>query len=472
MTDIGATLQRLQRDGLYRELRDVESAPGPRVTVDGQKVLLLCSNDYLGLASDSTVRVAAAKAAERWGAGAGASRLVAGNMTIHGELEQALAEFKGYEACVLFGSGFLANTGVIPALAQRGDVVLSDALNHASIIDACRQSRADTIVYDHCDLGSLAAGLRRAGGRDAVIVTDGVFSMDGDLAPLEGIVELAQHHRARVVVDEAHATGVIGPRRQRSSVRARPRARRRRRRRHAEQGARQLRSICLLQPQHGRVSCQPSQDADLLDRFAARFRRRRAGGAPNHPRPARDHRAPPPQCATPKRRTRRRRFRRSRRGDPDHPADRRRRARCHCPVRSGTPGRGVRPGDPPTHRARRHVATTRRPNRHPHRRRPSSRGCHARQRTRTRPRDGASCILIQLASDHRARGDRMALTMSAARPRHRSPGTDPSPADLSPLPPQGAAGASSRGPSRRVGRASEGLEGILGLSASATADCH
>ena len=211
MNETAATLERLRGAGLYRRLRTVESAQGPRVTIDGREVLLLCSNDYLGLAADPRVRSAAAEAAERWGAGAGASRLVSGNMTVHDELEQQLAEFKGHDACVLFGSGFLANTGVIPALAGRGDVVLSDALNHASIIEGCRQARAETIVYPHCDLDALAAGLRRAGGRRSLIVTDAVFSMDGDLAPLEGIVELARRHNARVVVDEAHATGVVGP---------------------------------------------------------------------------------------------------------------------------------------------------------------------------------------------------------------------------------------------------------------------
>jgi 8-amino-7-oxononanoate synthase len=211
MTDIAATLEGLRRDGLYRELRVIDSAQGPRVTLDGTEVLLLCSNDYLGLAGHPTVRAAAAEAAERWGAGAGASRLVSGNMTIHRQLEQELAEFKRHDACVLFGSGFLANTGVISALAGRGDVILSDALNHASIVDGCRLSRAETIVYSHCDLDALAAGLKRAVGRRALIVTDAVFSMDGDLAPLRGIVELARLHGARVVVDEAHATGVIGP---------------------------------------------------------------------------------------------------------------------------------------------------------------------------------------------------------------------------------------------------------------------
>jgi glycine C-acetyltransferase/8-amino-7-oxononanoate synthase len=182
-----------------------------RAVVDGAEVLLLCSNDYLGLAGHPAVRAAAGDAAERWGAGAGASPLVSGHMTIHRDLEYELAEFKGYDACVLFGSGFLANVGIISALTGPADVILSDALNHASLIEGCRLSRAETIVYDHCDLDSLTAGLTCSAGRNAVIVTDAVFSMDGDIAPVAEIIELARRHRARLVVDEAHATGVIGP---------------------------------------------------------------------------------------------------------------------------------------------------------------------------------------------------------------------------------------------------------------------
>jgi 8-amino-7-oxononanoate synthase/dethiobiotin synthase len=208
---VRAALEELRAAGLYRQLRVVETGPGPRVVLGGREVVLLCSNDYLGLACHPSVRAAAAQAAERWGAGVGASRLVSGNISLHHRLERELAEFKGYRACVAFGSGFLANAGVIPALAGRGEVILSDALNHASIVVGCRQSRAETIVYDHCDLDALEAGLRRAAGRPALVVTDAVFSMDGDLAPLEGIVELARRHGARVVVDEAHATGVVGP---------------------------------------------------------------------------------------------------------------------------------------------------------------------------------------------------------------------------------------------------------------------
>ena len=211
MNALEEQLAQLGREGLLRELRVTESAPGSHVRLGGREVLLLCSNDYLGLAGDPRVRAAAAAGAERWGAGAGSSRLVAGNMAPHAELEAELAEFKGTDACVLFGSGFLANTGVIAALAQRGEVVLSDALNHASIVDGCRLAGAETIVYPHADTDALGWALERAGDRPATIVTDSVFSMDGDLAPLEGLVELARRHGARVIVDEAHATGVVGP---------------------------------------------------------------------------------------------------------------------------------------------------------------------------------------------------------------------------------------------------------------------
>jgi glycine C-acetyltransferase/8-amino-7-oxononanoate synthase len=171
----------------------------------------MCSNNYLGLADHPRVREAAAEAATRWGVGAGASRLVSGTMTIHRRLEERLAAFKGRQAALLFGSGYLANGGVIAALARPGDVVFSDELNHASIIDGCRLSRAETFVYDHCDVEHLAWGIAQAEGRGALIVTESVFSMDGDVAPLEDLVELACRHRIRLMVDEAHATGTLGP---------------------------------------------------------------------------------------------------------------------------------------------------------------------------------------------------------------------------------------------------------------------
>jgi glycine C-acetyltransferase/8-amino-7-oxononanoate synthase len=211
MSGIADRLEELRDRGLYRRLRLISGPQGPRVTLDGREVLLLCSNDYLGLANHPRVRGAAADAAMRWGAGAGASRLISGNMQPHGRLERRLASFKGYESALLFGSGYLANTGTITALAGRGTVVFSDELNHASIIDGCRLSRAETFVYRHRDLEHLAWGLREAGGRGSLIVTDGVFSMDGDLAPLPQLAGLAREHGCRLMVDEAHATGALGP---------------------------------------------------------------------------------------------------------------------------------------------------------------------------------------------------------------------------------------------------------------------
>jgi 8-amino-7-oxononanoate synthase len=211
VTDVAERLAELRDRGLYRRLRFVSGPQGPRVTLDGREVLLLCSNNYLGLADDRRVREAAAEAALEWGAGAGASRLISGNMEPHRRLETALARFKGYESALAFGSGYLANTGAIAALAGEGEVVFSDELNHASIVDGCRLSRAETFVYRHGDLEHLAAGLREAGKRASLVVTDGVFSMDGDVAPLAEILELTRAAGARLMVDEAHATGALGP---------------------------------------------------------------------------------------------------------------------------------------------------------------------------------------------------------------------------------------------------------------------
>jgi glycine C-acetyltransferase len=211
MTEVAERLEELRESGLHRRLRLVEGAQGPRVLLDGRPVLLLCSNDYLGLAGHPRVREAAAEAALEWGAGAGASRLISGNMSPHRRLEERLAAFKGYEAGLLFGSGYLANIGAISALAARGGVVFSDQLNHASIVDGCRLARAETFVYRHCDVEHLAWGLRKAAGRGSLIVSDSVFSMDGDVAPLADLLRLAREHRCRLLVDEAHATGALGP---------------------------------------------------------------------------------------------------------------------------------------------------------------------------------------------------------------------------------------------------------------------
>jgi glycine C-acetyltransferase/8-amino-7-oxononanoate synthase len=215
MSEIEARLEELERLGLSRRLRLLSGPQGPTVLLEGRPVMLLCSNNYLGLADHPRVREAAADAAMRWGVGAGASRLVSGTMTIHRRLEERLAAFAGSQACLLFGSGYLANMGVIGSLAGRGDTVFSDELNHASIVDGCRLSRAEVVVYRHCDLEHLHWCLYHHGRRDGqgrrLIVTDSVFSMDGDIAPLEDIVELAQAADARLVVDEAHAIGSLGP---------------------------------------------------------------------------------------------------------------------------------------------------------------------------------------------------------------------------------------------------------------------
>ncbi len=204
-------LDRLRAAGLERHTRLIDGPQGPHVLLDGRPVLLLCSNNYLGLADHPRLREAAADAALRHGVGTGASRLVSGTMTLHEALERELSAFKGKPRALLFGAGYLANLGVISALAGRGEVVFSDELNHASIIDGCRLSRAQVAVYRHNDLEHLAWCIDRSERRGGLIVTDSVFSMDGDVAPLAGIVELAKRHGLRTVVDEAHATGTLGP---------------------------------------------------------------------------------------------------------------------------------------------------------------------------------------------------------------------------------------------------------------------
>ena len=164
MTDIEDALEQIRDDGLLRRMRMISGPQGPRVLLDGKPVLLLCSNNYLGLADHPRVREAAAEAAMRYGAGAGASRLISGTMRIHRRLEERLADFERTEAALVFGSGYLANTGVVQALARKGEVVFSDALNHASIIDGCRLAGAETFVYDHADVEHLAWGLEQAAG--------------------------------------------------------------------------------------------------------------------------------------------------------------------------------------------------------------------------------------------------------------------------------------------------------------------
>jgi len=209
---IQSELDQLKRQTLYRQLRVIDSEHGARVSYRGRSMLMLSSNNYLGLASHPALKRAAIEATQRFGTGTGSSRLIAGNLEALGDLEARLAEFKGTEAALVFGSGYLANLGTLPALAGPGDVIFSDELNHASLIDGCRLSRAQVIVYRHCDVDHLSEMLPHAAdARRRLIVTDSVFSMDGDLAPLAEIVELARRYEAAVMIDEAHAVGVMGP---------------------------------------------------------------------------------------------------------------------------------------------------------------------------------------------------------------------------------------------------------------------
>jgi 8-amino-7-oxononanoate synthase len=209
--DIAEELARIERAGLRRRLLPIESGTDAEVTVAGERLVLMSSNNYLGLASHPALKAAARQAIDRYGTGTGSSRLIAGHADLHVEVEAKLAAFKRTEAAILFPSGYQANVGTIGALVGRGDHVFSDELNHASIIDGCRLSRATTHVYPHCKMQSLAAALARAPkeGR-RLIVTDSVFSMDGDRAPLAELIEIAEHYHSVIMVDEAHATGVLG----------------------------------------------------------------------------------------------------------------------------------------------------------------------------------------------------------------------------------------------------------------------
>lgn len=209
---LASELTGLRDNDLERHLRSIKSRNGAIVETDHGRRIDFSSNDYLGLASDSRLAAAAARAAIAHGTGSTASRLIAGNTTAHDDLDRALAEFLETEAALSFSSGYAANAGIIPALAGKNDVIFADQLNHASLIDGCRLSRATVHVYRHADAGALAdlLAVHRAGHRRALIVTDGMFSMDGDLAPLADIAALARRHEAWLYVDDAHAIGVLG----------------------------------------------------------------------------------------------------------------------------------------------------------------------------------------------------------------------------------------------------------------------
>jgi glycine C-acetyltransferase len=205
-------LQNLKNAGLYNRIRTLSSPQGAWLVVDGKRTLNFCSNNYLGLANHPRLKNAAEQAIEKYGVGPGAVRTIAGTMDLHIQLEQRMAAFKGVDASISFQTGFNANLATIPALVGKSDAIFSDELNHASIIDGCRLSRARIIRYAHCDPVDLSRVLdeHRADFPRALVITDGVFSMDGDIAPLDEIYAVTQDYEAVLMVDDAHGEGVIG----------------------------------------------------------------------------------------------------------------------------------------------------------------------------------------------------------------------------------------------------------------------
>ena len=211
MKHISGELIKIKESGLYRDLTAVENAQDTHIKIEGKTYLSFCSNNYLGLASHPSVVAAVKDAVELYGWGAGASRLVSGNMTLHETLENEISKFKKKDAAIVFPTGYMANLGVITSLVTNGDLVICDKLNHASIIDGCRLSGADFRVYAHCNMEKLENILKKSAKYNCkLIVTDSVFSMDGDLAPLPDLVKIAAKYNAMLMVDEAHGTGVLG----------------------------------------------------------------------------------------------------------------------------------------------------------------------------------------------------------------------------------------------------------------------
>ena len=204
-------IQNLKNIDLYRKLKLVQGSQGSCVSISGKKVILLCSNNYLGLANHPSIKKAANKAIKEFGCGSGASRLISGTMKLHSELEKKIALFKNTNSALVFNSGYHANIGTLSALMKKRDIVFCDELNHASIIDGCRLSGAEIAIYPHKDMDALERHLKKSNGyKKRLIITDGVFSMDGDIAPLPDIVFLAKKYSALTMVDDAHATGVFG----------------------------------------------------------------------------------------------------------------------------------------------------------------------------------------------------------------------------------------------------------------------
>ena len=209
--ELETDLAQLAADGLIRRRRTLDAPCGPEALIDGRRLIAFCSNDYLGLANHPALVAAVQQAAARWGVGSGASHVVSGHLRPHQELEERLAAFVGRERALYFTTGYMANLAVAPALVERHDAIFADRLNHASLIDAAQLARAEHIRYAHGDAEQLAERLQRSRARRKLILTDAVFSMDGDLAPLPALLELAERFDAWLVVDDAHGFGVLGP---------------------------------------------------------------------------------------------------------------------------------------------------------------------------------------------------------------------------------------------------------------------
>ncbi|AFS79548.1 8-amino-7-oxononanoate synthase BioF [Gottschalkia acidurici 9a] len=210
---IDNSIKKLKDKNLYRQINYIDSSQDRYVYISGKKLLLLSSNNYLGLCNDKRVKKAAILAIEKFGCGSGGSRLTTGSHSLYNELEESLARFKGKESAIVFNTGYMANIGVLTAIADRDWVIFSDELNHASIIDGCRLSKAKIIIYKHCDMVDLDEKVRLYSKGKNIIVTDGVFSMDGDIAPLREIVNIAKKYKnIMTIVDDAHGTGVLGER--------------------------------------------------------------------------------------------------------------------------------------------------------------------------------------------------------------------------------------------------------------------
>jgi len=210
MENISKALSSIKKNGLYRDFKYLSSEQGPRVNINGKEIILLGSNDYLGLCNDSRLKEAAKDAIDKYGVGSGGSRLTTGSYDLHRELEERIAAFKGTEAALVFNTGYMTNVGIISAICDRRWVIFCDKYNHASIVDGCLLSGARLVRYKHCDMDDLERKIKIYKGDNNLIVTDGIFSMDGNAAPLSDIVRLAKRHDIVIMVDDAHGVGVLG----------------------------------------------------------------------------------------------------------------------------------------------------------------------------------------------------------------------------------------------------------------------